>query len=62
MVEYLQRLLAGEHSFVVNVTTDTGYWQRRGLVAVDAVGLVLDSEGAVCLPWRRVTRVTVDYT
>lgn len=62
MEQYLERLLAGEHGFQLAITHVDGTVERAALLAVDGVGLVLDSEGgAALLPWTRVARCYVEY-
>jgi len=66
MLEYLRKLLVGGDTFTVDIFIQgSGVTQRRGVIAVDAVGIVVDepdvSDG-VAFPWTAVRHVTVDIS
>lgn len=62
MVEYLLGLLQRGDTFTVDVyTLDGEHYRRCGLVAVDAVGLVVDNEGYMALPWGQIRLCTTEH-
>lgn len=62
MVEYLQGLLKSGETFTLDVyTVDGECYKRSGLVAVDAVGLVIDAEGHMYFPWSWVRMCTTEH-
>ncbi len=61
MLKYLQEMLASGDTFTVTVETPAVSMDREGLVAVDALGLVVqDADGEhTCVPWVSVDHLVV---
>lgn len=65
MIEYLQQLLKTSESFTVTVIIhgDGVYnrsWNRCGLYAVDAAGIVIDAGVKTAIPWSAISVVKID--
>lgn len=60
MVQYLRQLLANSEAFTVTARTNSDYYySKRGLVAVDEVGIVL--EGPIVLPWSNILYLDIKF-
>ena len=60
MIKYLQQQLLNANSMVLDVAVEHGWFRRCGLVAVDAVGIVIDREGIICVPWTSIRKIEVE--
>jgi hypothetical protein len=68
MLDYLQKLFGSGETFLVHLTLKGGgFYRGRGLIAVDAVGIVIDVQhpfehNAIAVPWTSIGDLKVEIT